>query len=982
MAELQRQYGGQQPLVETYFNFTHMHAFQGLERLKGLDVIETSSFGETSFRLTVDFNLNLETRQVNILLGGKADEISQERLEVLCCYFERALRAMVSDPDGPYEAISLLSPAEREQFLVEWSGVRSDYDRHICVHNLFEAQVQRTPAAPALSCGNEHLTYAELNQRANQLAHYLIQRGVGPEVTVAVCMQRSLEMVVALLGILKAGGAYVPLDPEYPLERLSQMLENSGAAVVLSQEQLTERLPAQLGQVICMDTEAAQIAEQSPSNPTAQIFPDNLAYIIYTSGSTGVPKGVAIQHRSTCAMLDWAIKHYSASQLSKVLASTSICFDISIFELFAPLVAGGAMVLVDNALGLGALDNAGVTLINTVPSAMGELLNMRAVPASVRTVNLAGEVLSSNLVERLYEREHIDQVYNLYGPTEDTTYTSYALMKKDGHEEPSIGSPLSNTRVYLLDQSMHLSPVGVAGELYIAGDGLARGYFMQPELTAERFLPNPFSNTGGERLYRTGDIARWSITGELEFLGRRDQQVKVRGVRIELSEIETVLAHHPAIAQVVVNLQEDMSGDKRLVAYIVAEQGMEPSTSELRSCVREKLPEYMVPATFLRMESFPTTPNGKIDRRALAALEQRPTEIEHKYVAPRDGVEFQVARVMEDVLGVKYPGVEDNFLDLGGHSLLAVRLQTAIESRFGKKIPLSLLFKGGTIERVAGLLREPTQMPSSSPLIEMQPKGKRRPFFCVHAAGGSVFSYMELSRRLGLDQPFYGLQDQSLSVNQATPLAIEEMAAAYIVAMRTIQPEGPYLLGGWSMGGIAAFEMARQLHEQGETVSLLALMDAKAPAVRKQSVDLDQRLLPAGFALNLGLSLEDLALPLNDLFELTVDQQLEYVLGRAKASNMLPASTDSDWLRQLFEVYQKNLQAMQRYVPRGVPVQITLFKASEIMAQDVDHLEVGWKELTTGGVVVCDVPGNHFTMLREPHVRSMAEQLEPLLSNL
>ncbi|WP_445310211.1 amino acid adenylation domain-containing protein [Microcoleus vaginatus] len=447
----------------------------------------------------------------------------------------------------------------------------ADHLKGGAIHQLFESQVERTPDAVAVVFEEQQLTYRDLNVKANQLAHYLRLIGVKPEVLVGICVERSFDMIVGILGILKAGGAYVPLDPTYPHERLAFMLEDSSVPVLLTQARLVKSLPKHQARIVCLDTDWEIIERQSEANLISEVKLDNLAYVIYTSGSTGKPKGVAIEHRNAVALLDWAKQVFNPDDLAGVLASTSICFDLSVFELFVPLSWGGKVILAENALHLPALSAAlDVTLINTVPSAIAELLRMDGIPSSVRTVNLAGEPLPNKLVQQVYEHNTVQKVFNLYGPSEDTTYSTYTLVKKGGNEPPPIGRPIANTQVYILDAQKQLVPIGVPGELYIGGAGLARGYLNRPELTADRFIPNPFSNESGSRLYKTGDLARYLPDGNIEFLGRIDHQVKIRGFRIELGEIEASLQQHPDVRQAVAIAREDVPGDKRLVAYIVS----------------------------------------------------------------------------------------------------------------------------------------------------------------------------------------------------------------------------------------------------------------------------------------------------------------------------------------------------------------------------------------------------------------------------
>jgi amino acid adenylation domain-containing protein len=573
------------------------------------------------------------------------------------------------------------------------------------LHELFEEQVERTPDSVAVTDRTRQITYSELNCRSNQLARYMQKLGAHPEVRIGICMERSVDLVVGMLGILKAGAAYVPLDPYYPAERLRFILEDAQAAVLLTESQVLERLKlACPGRVLIWEQQWNLIGQERKENLATALDPENLAYLIYTSGSTGKPKAVGIRHASVDALLRWAGRVFSPEETAVVLGATSICFDLSVFEIFMPLSRGGRVKLAANALELA--DMAGrdqLTLVNTVPSAMTELLRMNAVPSSVRVVNLAGEALPKSLVKQIYEQTHIGRLFNLYGPSECTTYSTYSqLSPAEIDEEVSIGKSITGTHVYVLDESGELAPSGVSGELFIGGEGLARGYVGRPDLTADKFVPDPFTTKMGGRLYRTGDLVRWRATGQLDFLGRTDHQVKLRGYRVELGEIEAELEKHEQTERAVVLLREDQPGDRRLAAYIVKRnKGQELSPDRLREHLRQRLPEYMVPDTWVELERFPLSPNGKIDRQALPRPEVRVADTSHSYVSPRTDLEKRLAEVWSEMLGIDKVGVRDNFLDLGGHSLVAIRVLSRVARECGVDMHVQDLLQEPTIEALA-----------------------------------------------------------------------------------------------------------------------------------------------------------------------------------------------------------------------------------------------------------------------------------------
>jgi amino acid adenylation domain-containing protein len=717
LAQLQKSFGDGQPLFDTAFNFTHFHVLDRLRELSGLEVLEMMATDQTYFSWTVYFNVNAASTELHIALD--CNGLGADQVEAIKAHYLSVLSAMARAPRGRYDEAELLPERERQQ-LQAWNESRDVVPGDTCVHHLVEAQVARTPEAVALVHGERRLTYREMEARANGLAAQLRALGVGPEVRVALCLERTPELVVATLGVMKAGGAYVPLDPAYPAERLSVMLEDSRAPVLVTTRKVEGLLPAHQARVVYLEEQDAVPAEtrQVPSGTT----PGNLAYVLYTSGSTGRPKGVAVEHRSTVAFLRWSLETFSREQLRNVLAATSICFDLSVFELFAPLSCGGAVILAENALALPGLKAAGeVTLVNTVPSAMTELVRARALPASVRTVNLAGEPLPGALVRDLYNLGTVEQVFNLYGPTEDTTYSTWTQVPRQMHGEPNIGRPLTGTSAWVLNPRMQPVSIGVPGELYLGGGGLARGYLHRPELTAERFVPDPFSRQPGARLYRTGDLVRLLPNGELEYLGRIDNQVKVRGFRIELGEVDAVLRQHASVQDVVVHAREDVPGEKRLVAYVVPVPGQSADLGALKEHVQQRLPRYMVPSAFVELAALPLTPNGKVNRKALPAPEATRVE-QDSYVAPRTPTEELLVSIWARVLRVEQVGVQNHFFaDLGGHSLLATQAVSRIREAFQVELPLRTIFEASTVATLAERVEEAKRAREARTVLALLP---------------------------------------------------------------------------------------------------------------------------------------------------------------------------------------------------------------------------------------------------------------------
>ncbi len=637
----------------------------------------------------------------------------------LLVHFQTLLDAVAADPQMRVAELPLMPETERRRVLVEWNDTSLAYPRDRCLHQLIEAQADRTPNAIALVAGEKRFTYRELNSAANRLAHHLTRLGAGPERRVGIFMDRSRAMVIGLLAILKTGAAYVPLDPAYPRDRIAFIVEDADCGILLTEDRHLSALPNHRAQVVCLDS--LDVSEESEGDWVCTGSPGDLAYVIFTSGSTGRPKGVAIEHRSVVALVEWARTVFGPEELAGVLFATSICFDLSVFELFVPLSLGGTVLLADNILQLPTLPaRSEVKLVNTVPSALAELLRSSPLPPSVQTVNLAGEPLPAALVERIYAESNVQKVYDLYGPTEDTVYSTFTLRTRGG--PTTIGRPIANTQAYILDRHLQPQPIGVPGELFLGGEGLARGYLNRTDLTAEKFVSNPFDLSPGARLYRTGDLARYLDDGNIEFLGRLDHQVKIRGFRIELGEIEAVLETSPGVRQALVTAQEE-DGENCLVAYVEGESPEAVAPVTLRAFIRSRLPEHMIPSFIVGVPAMPLTPNGKVDRRALAALPKDRVRTAGGQTPPSTPTEIGLAEIWGEILGLKTVAANENFFELGGHSLKAVRVVSRVRAAFAIDLPVRALLEHPTIARLGAFVDAPERGAAHAPEMPVQNTG-------------------------------------------------------------------------------------------------------------------------------------------------------------------------------------------------------------------------------------------------------------------
>ncbi len=780
-------------------------------------------------------------REITLRVAYSPQKFSEAAIKLLLGHWSMLLGSMCERVDEPVSSVRMLTLPEREHLLGGLNNTSAPWPSSACVHELFEEQVERTPDADAVTLGRETLSYRELNSRANALAHHLRTRGIGPDAVVGICMERSFHMIVSVLAALKAGAAYLPLDPTYPHDRLRFMLEDSRAALLLTQRTLQQVFPNVATSVLLLD-EFDLGSGVSNGNPVNLARPDNLSYLIYTSGSTGKPKGVAMVHRALVNLLDWQLKNSAVGPGGKTLQFTSLSFDVSFQEIFSTLCAGGTLVLISAELRLSPRElwnfiaREKIARIFLPFVALQQLADAAAAEntaaESLREVITAGEQLQvTPRLRELFARHPEATLHNHYGPSETHVVTALALSGDPDTWPvlPSIGYPIQNTQIYLLDKNQDPVAQGLPGELYIGGAALARGYFERPEVTAEKFIKDPFSAEPG-RLYRTGDLARYLPDGQIEFLGRIDHQVKIRGYRVELGEIEAALNKQPGVRESVVVAREQSPGQKQLVAYVVPAKSGDTNASNLRADLKQQLPDYMVPAAFVFLEKLPLTPSGKVDRKSLPSPSEAQTAAApvNPNERPWLPIQFQLVQIWEELLGLRPVGIRDNFFELGGHSLLAVKLIDRIEEVTGKKLPVTTLFEHATITELADLILSDDRQ-TAAPVIEVQTEGQRSPIYFLHGdiIGGGFYA-REVSRLLGKDQPFYVLPPVEMPADELS--SVEEMATQHLKDLRAHRPHGPYLLGGFCIGALVAYEMARRLRNANEEVLLVAMIDPQLPS--------------------------------------------------------------------------------------------------------------------------------------------------------
>lgn len=989
----------------------------------------SSSAGAVAIRPMAEFGTSNYPLNIIVAMGTEfvfrvsyeMGRLPSEMVGQIVRHWQVLLEGIVARPEEQIGVLPLLSAEERGQLLVEWNRTERQYPQQ-CVHELFEEQAKRNPEAVAIVYAEQRLNYRELNEKTARLARYLVESGIGVESRVGIYVHRSMEMMIALLGVLKAGGTYVPLDPGSPKERLEYLMKDAGIESVLVESNLIGNLPLAGVDIVEIDGAGCkrgwleELGDVGLEEKEAKVGANNVAYILYTSGSTGKPKGVMVSQSALSNYIRHAVAEYLGNEIEGSVVNSALGFDATLTTLLPPLVVGKSVELLsEDESTLSQLAHrlfVGETarLFKITPTHLQALeYEERAVEAgkAFHRVVIGGEQLGAERLKKWKSELLPNAIFvNEYGPTETVVGCSISTLVDDaGLEELSelvetavpIGRPIENTQLYVLEGEEHLQlqPPGSEGELYIGGEGLAHGYLNQPDLTAERFIPNPFTEKEGSRLYRTGDLVKRLPNGQLLFVGRRDEQVKIRGFRIELGEIEHRLTEVAGVSAAAVIAREDEAGEKRLVAYVVPsgrewEQGevvkaKDEVIREYREVLAARLPGYMVPTQFALVKELPRTANGKLDRHALASVAQPNPPAEGIKLRPRNGIEARILQMWTSILGVEGIGVRDDFFELGGDSIKAMMLMSRLTQLTGKSIPVKTIFEHRTIERIAGALLSGGKWSSQTSVVPIQPNGPSLPFFCIHPGGGLVNAYIDLARHMGTDQPFYAIQAYGAEHGQTPFTSVEDMARQYIKDIKEIQPEGPYQIGGWSFGSTIAYEMAQQLEASGEEACLVALLDGVCNTTQTTSLDdrweeAIEEWIQAYFLGHSELDLQEDAERFETAMKaLCPEERYKFYLETGKRLDKIPPYVQIDEFRRFMHTYAINVRAWRAYVPAPYSGKVTLFMTG---CEEDDKRTETWRELALGGAEVYRQPGRHNDFIHDPHVRVLAENLRECMRRL
>lgn len=927
------------------------------------------------------FILTETSNGIKAQITYSAELFHEGTIERMARHYQQLLISLLKDPGKAAGALPMLTPEEENDIVIKFNDTLSYYPAEKTIVDLFEEQVLKTPDAIALRQHNRTMTYAEVNESANRLANYLVENDVKPGDNIGLIVTRGFSMIIGMYGIMKAGGAYVPIDPEYPIDRQEYILNNSSVVKVIADGNYSlENLIAK-DRFIKINT--LNLDRYSTENVALKIDSKQLAYTIYTSGSTGRPKGVMIEHHSAVNLILWVNKEFNIGVDDRLLFITSMCFDLSVYDIFGMLAAGGSIVIVkqDELMDVPKLKdmmkNYGITFWDSVPTTMDYLVrelenhDNEYIQNTLKVVFMSGDWIPVHLPDRIRKYFPKTQVISLGGATEGTVWSNFYPVKEVGNDWNSIpyGKPLANNFFYILNDQLQPVPIGVTGELYIGGVGVARGYANDKEKTEKSFIKDPFNDQAGGRMYKTGDLGRMLPSLNMEFIGRKDDQVKIRGYRIELGEIESVLRQCDLIKQAVVLAKTDKDGKKRLVSYVVGKGKYDREV--VIAFLKSKLPDYMVPTLWMELEALPLTSNNKIDKKALPDFDAD-EQLKDKYVAPRNHSEKLLAEIWQEVLKVKAVGIHDNFFDIGGHSLLAVQIMSKIESRAGKKFPIAILFKYPTIESLNSFIQKnSTDIPWKS-LVPIKPSGTKMPIYIVHGIGLNVLNFSGLATFMDKEQPIFGLQARGLDGIEEPLDDIVAIARQYIDELLEHNPGGPYAIAGYSIGSFIAYEMARQLLAMGREVRMIGIFD----------MDSEVSVLHRSWLSLLPIKIKRY-LPKFMGGHKSIFKQLIYLadLNATALSYKLGIKKKPEFYVFLEPLQDKYVRALREYKITPLDVRIDLFKARVSIHFNDDDEYLGWKKYALAGVNRYMVPGEHETMLVSPHVSEFAAILQSALDN-
>jgi amino acid adenylation domain-containing protein len=981
---------GRHPVFQVGFNLAESYdtAFSAA----GL-IVEQKALQSTAAKF--DLLLSAAERKDGLQIVASYASALFDRATVrrLLGHFQVLLAGIVADPEQPLSRLPVMSAADRRWEIAECNATAVEYPLW-CLHEKFEVQVKAMPDEVAVELDGARLTYSQLNAQANQVARRLRELGAGPEILIGVCMQRTSDRIAALLGILKAGSGYVPLDPEYPADRLAFMVEDAHMPVVITDDLSKASVPLAAAHVVSMDRDRAALSELESSNPSHPTEQSSVAYVIYTSGSTGRPKGVVVEHRQAVNFVTGEIEHWPLGPGDRVLQFASLNFDVSVLDMFGALLSGATLVLGKSETLLSPprlaelIRNERITFM-CLPPAVLNLLAHEQFP-DLRVVIAGGEAFSSALV-RSWARPGM-RFINGYGPTETTVGATMLECRDDGIDPPPIGLPLPNYTAYVLDGQLSPVPIGVAGELHLGGAGVARGYLNRPELTAERFIPDPFGDASGARLYKTGDVARRMPDGNLQFLGRLDDQVKIRGLRVELGEIEAVLAQHAAVLQAAVVVGADRAGQQQLVAYARTDPARPtPTPADLRLHLAGRLPGFMVPPHVLTLDAFPLSANGKVDRSRLPAPDS--AENAGAYLPPRTVIEAVLVDAFGTLLNLDRIGIDDSFFELGGNSLHAMQLIARLRKDLAVDTDVTTIFLAPTAAQLAAALQDKYGLrdcdldeddadqpavadegaargaaPAGS-LVRLSYGSGTLPLYLIHAIGGTVYAYAPLARELADTYEVWGIEAAGMRAGTTPLTSLAGMIDRYVTVIRAAQPSGPYRLAGWSFGGLVALRVAEQLNTLGERVAFVTLMDT--PLHIHEEVTQTEAQLAAFYAADAARALgPDTGQP-PDPASSTVADQLQWLADRLTTG--AEAMGVSAEMERRFEVYKAHLKLIAGYVPPAVHVDILV-----VGAQDSTDNAAEWSRALPGNVRSIRVPGDHYSFLDSPGVLQIAAALRKL----